>query len=82
MTQHLATWRCMRPNDQLAGWWRTGPIYERTEPRKPMRVDLGPLRRREADRALHKALFRRHGRATAGVLRLFHAASIRDAKRC
>jgi len=66
----------------LAGRWRPRTIYERTQPRQSMRVDLCPLSWREADRALHKALVFRHGRATAGVLRLFHAASIRDAKRC
>ncbi len=63
----------------LAGWWSTGTVYERTKPREPTRVDLGPLRWREADGALHKALVRRHRRTTAGVLGLFHATSIRDA---
>lgn len=69
-------------SEGLAGLWRTGTLYERTKPRDPMRVDLGPLRWREANAALHEALLWRRGRPAALVLGLFHAASIRDAKMC
>lgn len=55
-------------SEGLAGRWRTRPIYERTKPCQPMRVDLGPLRGSETDGALHEALLRRHRRATAVVL--------------
>ncbi len=74
--------QAVRLSDQLAGWWSTGTVYERTKPREPMRVDLGPLRWREADGALQQALVFRYGRPTARVLGFFHAASIRDSKRC
>ena len=69
-------------NCGLGGWWRAGTVYERTKPREPCCVDLGPLRRREANAALDKALFWWHWWAATGVLWVCHAASIRDAKRC
>ena len=67
-------------SDQLGGWWSTGTVYESPQPREPMRVDLGPLRGRETNAALDKALLWRHWRPTARVLWFFHADSIRDAE--
>jgi hypothetical protein len=59
---------------ELASRWRTRAIYEGTKPREPIRVNLGPLRRRESNGALHKALVFWHRWTTTGVFRFFHVA--------